>query len=87
MSDLILHHYPPSPVGEKIRKTFGLKGLAWKSVEQNRLPDRPELFAMTGGYRRIPVLHLRRAGGPCSGAVALSKRRRRSALRPVALDR
>lgn len=58
MSDLILHHYPPSPVGEKIRKTFGLKGLAWKSVEQNRLPDRPELFAMTGGYRRIPVLQI-----------------------------
>ncbi len=56
MTDLILHHYPPSPVSEKIRATLGVKGLAWHSVEQNRLPDRPELFAMTGGYRRIPVL-------------------------------
>lgn len=56
MSDLILHHYPPSPVSEKIRTAMGLKGLAWTSVEQNRLPERPELFAMTGGYRRIPVL-------------------------------
>ena len=56
MTDLILHHYPPSPVSEKIRAGFGLKNLAWRSVEQNRLPDRPELFAMTGGYRRIPVL-------------------------------
>lgn len=58
MTDLILHHYPPSPVSEKIRKAFGLKGVAWRSCEQNRLPDRPELFAMTGGYRRIPVLQV-----------------------------
>ncbi|MDH3743266.1 MAG: glutathione S-transferase N-terminal domain-containing protein, partial [Hyphomicrobiales bacterium] len=58
MSDLILHHYPPSPVTEKIRTGFGLKGLQWRSCEQNRLPDRPELFAMTGGYRRIPVLQI-----------------------------
>ena len=56
MSELILHHYPPSPVAEKIRTALGMKALAWQSVEQNRLPDRPELFAMTGGYRRIPVL-------------------------------
>ena len=56
MSEPILHHYPPSPVSEKIRLAMGLKNLAWRSVEQNRLPERPELFAMTGGYRRIPVL-------------------------------
>lgn len=37
---------------------MGFKKLEWKSVEQNRLPDRPELFAMTGGYRRIPVLQI-----------------------------
>jgi glutathione S-transferase len=58
MSDLILHHYPPSPVSEKIRTGLGLKSLDWRSVEQNRLPDRPELFAMTGGYRRIPVMQI-----------------------------
>ena len=58
MSEPILHHYPPSPVSEKIRTAMGLKGLAWRSVEQNRLPERPELFAMTGGYRRIPVLQV-----------------------------
>ena len=58
MSDIILHHYPPSPVSEKIRTGFGLKALSWRSVEQNRLPDRPELFAMTGGYRRIPVMQI-----------------------------
>lgn len=58
MSDVILHHYPPSPVSEKIRAALGFKKLSWKSVEQNRLPDRPELFAMTGGYRRIPVMQI-----------------------------
>ncbi len=58
MSEIILHHYPPSPVSEKIRTGFGLKSLTWRSVEQNRLPERPELFAMTGGYRRIPVMQI-----------------------------
>lgn len=58
MSELILHHYPPSPVSEKIRTAFGFKSLSWQSVEQNRLPERPELLAMTGGYRRIPVLQV-----------------------------
>lgn len=58
MTDIIIHHYPPSPVSEKIRTGLGIKKLAWHAVEQNRLPDRPELFAMTGGYRRIPVMQI-----------------------------
>ncbi len=56
MPELILHHYLQSPVSEKVRMALGFKNLSWRSVEQNRLPDRPELFAMTGGYRRLPVL-------------------------------
>jgi glutathione S-transferase len=58
MQDFIIHHYPQSPVSEKIRIAMGLKNIAWRSVEQNRLPDRPELLAMTGGYRRLPVLQI-----------------------------
>ena len=58
MTEIILHHYPQSPVSEKIRTAMGLKKLAWCSVEQNRLPERPELFALTGGYRRIPVMQI-----------------------------
>ncbi len=58
VTEIIIHHYPASPVSEKIRTGMGLKQLAWRSVEQNRLPDRPELFAMTGGYRRIPVMQI-----------------------------
>ena len=58
MSEIIFHHYPLSPVAEKVRAAFGIKTLAWRSVEHNRLPDRPELFAMTAGYRRIPVMQI-----------------------------
>ncbi len=58
MSEFILHHYAVSPVAEKIRVAMGLKQLSWRSVEHSRLPDRPELLAMTGGYRRIPVLQI-----------------------------
>ncbi|MES2408167.1 MAG: glutathione S-transferase family protein [Pseudomonadota bacterium] len=58
VTEIIIHHYPASPVSEKIRAGLGIKQLAWRSVEHNRLPDRPELFAMTGGYRRIPVMQI-----------------------------
>lgn len=58
MSDIILHHYPLSPFSEKIRTTLGLKRLAWRSVDVAPLPPRPLLAALTGGYRRIPVLQI-----------------------------
>ena len=58
MTEIIFHHYPVSPVAEKVRAGLGIKKLAWRSVEHNRLPDRPELFAMTAGYRRIPVMQI-----------------------------
>ena len=58
MSDVIFHHYPLSPVAEKVRAAFAIKKLAWKSVEHARMPDRPELLAMTAGYRRIPVMQI-----------------------------
>jgi glutathione S-transferase len=58
VDEIIIHHYPQSPVSEKIRKAMGLKQLRWRSAEQNRFPDRPELFAMTCGYRRLPVLQI-----------------------------
>ena len=33
MSELVLHHYDLSPYSEKVRLIFGLKGLAWRSVQ------------------------------------------------------
>lgn len=58
MTGIILHHYPQSPVTEKVRVAFGMKGLSWASVEVPRLPPRPDLFPMTGGYRRVPVMQI-----------------------------
>lgn len=58
MSDIILHHYDLSPFSEKIRLALGYKGLSWKSVVVEAVPPRPALDALTGGYRRVPVLQV-----------------------------
>ena len=58
MSDLILHHYPMSPFAEKIRLVLGYKKLAWKSVIIPRIMPKPDVVALTGGYRRTPVLQI-----------------------------
>lgn len=58
MSDLILHHYPTSPFAEKIRLILGLKQLAWKSVFIPMIMPKPDLTALTGGYRKTPVLQI-----------------------------
>jgi len=58
MSDLILHHFDASPFAEKIRLVFGLKNLAWNSVELPMIMPKPDLTALTGGYRKTPVLQI-----------------------------
>ena len=54
----IFHHYPQSPIAEKIRMTFGIMGLEWHSVQIPRIPPKPLLMPLTGGYRRTPVLQV-----------------------------
>lgn len=58
MADLILHHYPLSPFAEKIRLILGRKGLSWRSVQIPVIMPKPDLVALTGGYRRTPVLQI-----------------------------
>jgi glutathione S-transferase len=58
MPELILHHYPSSPFSEKIRVVLGHKKLAWHSVEIPPIMPKPDLVALTGGYRRAPVLQV-----------------------------
>lgn len=58
MSGIILHNYPQSPVAEKVRVALGIKGLDWQSVEIPRLPPKPDLVPLTGGYRRTPVMQI-----------------------------
>jgi len=57
-AQIILHHYPQSPVTEKVRVVLGMKGLSWKSVLIPRLPPKPNLTALTGGYRLTPVMQI-----------------------------
>lgn len=58
MTDLIFHHYPASPFSEKVRVAFGLKQLAWRSVEIPNIMPKPDLMPLTGGYRKTPVLQV-----------------------------
>jgi glutathione S-transferase len=58
MTEIILHHYPQSPVAEKVRVGLGIKGLAWRSVMIPRIPPKPDLMPLTGGYRRTPVMQV-----------------------------
>jgi glutathione S-transferase len=58
MSELILHHYPNSPFSEKARLMLGFKGLHWMSVRIPVIMPKPDLTALTGGYRRTPVLQI-----------------------------
>ena len=56
--DLVLHHYSSSPFAEKSRLMLGLKGLPWHSVTVPMVLPKPDVVALTGGYRRTPFLQL-----------------------------
>jgi len=56
--EIIFHNYPQSPVAEKVRVVFGMKNLTWQSVQIPRLSPKPLLTALTGGYRRTPVMQI-----------------------------
>ena len=58
MADLILHQYATSPFSEKIRLLMGAKGLAWQAVEIPPIMPKPDVVALTGGYRRTPILQV-----------------------------
>lgn len=58
MSDIILHHYPASPFAEKARMMLGFKSLAWHSVDIPPIMPKPDLIALTGGYRKTPVMQV-----------------------------
>ena len=58
MTELILHHYDMSPFGEKVRLMLGYKQLAWRSVHIPPVMPKPDVVALTGGYRKTPVLQV-----------------------------
>jgi len=55
---LILHQYDISPFSQKAQKMMGLKGLAWSSIEMPLIAPKPDVEALTGGYRGTPVLQI-----------------------------
>ncbi|MCY7314186.1 MAG: glutathione S-transferase family protein [Rubrivivax sp.] len=55
MNDLILHHYDGSPFSEKLRLIFGFKNMAWRSVKVPVILPKPDVLALTGGYRKTPI--------------------------------
>lgn len=55
---IVLHHYPLSLFAEKIRRLLAFKQIPWRSVEQPMMVPKADLTALTGGYRRVPVLQI-----------------------------
>jgi len=58
MTEPVLHHYLVSPFAEKVRAMLGYKGLAWKSVQIPLIMPKPDVVALTGGYRKTPILQV-----------------------------
>lgn len=58
MTTILLHQYDSSPFSEKVRVCLGIKGLSWAAVDQPVVMPKPDLLALTGGYRRIPVMQI-----------------------------
>lgn len=58
MADLILHHYKSSTFAEKIRRVLAFKQLAWQSVNVPPIAPKPDVEALTGGYRKTPILQI-----------------------------
>src|SRR5262249_36101019 len=58
MSALILHHFDSSPFSEKLRLVLGYKQLTWRSVPVPVMLPKPDVVALTGGYRRTPILQI-----------------------------
>jgi len=55
---IILHHYPTSPFAEKIRLIMGSKAVHWSSVLIPHIMPKPDVTALTGGYRKTPILQI-----------------------------
>ncbi len=69
--ELILHHYDGSPFSEKLRLIFGFKGMAWRSVKIPVILPKPDVVALTGGYRKTPIVQV---GADVYGDTALIAR-------------
>ncbi len=58
MTDFILHQYAASPFSEKVRCLLAYKQIQYRAVEIPVIMPKPDLMALTGGYRKTPVLQI-----------------------------
>jgi glutathione S-transferase len=58
VNDIVLHHYAGSPFSEKVRLVLGMKRLHWRSVDVPSIMPKPDVVALTGGYRRTPFMQI-----------------------------
>ncbi len=56
--EIILHHYDASPFTQKAIKMLAIKRAHWRSVIQPMIAPKPDLVALTGGYRGTPVMQI-----------------------------
>lgn len=73
---ILLHQYDISPFSEKVRVALGIKGLSWFAVDEPVIMPKPELTALTGGYRKIPVMQIG-ADVYCDSQIILRELERR----------
>jgi glutathione S-transferase len=85
MTDIIFHHYWTSPFSEKIRVIFGMKRLAWRSVEIPNMMPKPDLMPLTGGYRKTPVMQIG-ADIYCDTQLIIRELERRFPENPIVHD-
>ncbi|UVO51996.1 glutathione S-transferase family protein [Sphingomonas sp. SUN019] len=58
-TDLIVHQYSREPAfSVKTRLMLGFKSAEWFACDHSTILPKPELAALTGGYRQIPVLQV-----------------------------
>lgn len=58
-SDMIVHQYKGAPAfSVKARLMLGLKNARWFACDHPTILPKPDLAALTGGYRQIPVLQI-----------------------------
>ena len=58
MSEIILHQYQGSPFSEKVRALLGYKNASYTMVNIPVIMPKPDLMALTGGYRKTPVMQI-----------------------------
>lgn len=58
MPDIILHNYKLSTYAAKARMILNYKRIPWRHVETPMVMPKPDLVALTGGWRMAPVLQI-----------------------------